>query len=304
NSRCPHLPDGFKGGVSRSCHSLEEVVRYKDQCDYVFLSPIFDSISKEGYGSTFPEETLQEAYKQGIIDSKVIALGGIKPEHAPYLKANGFGGMAYLGYVWEKLQTPPVVLSIAGSDSSGGAGILTMAIKTQNVLVVTISMIVGAVIGEMLDIDGRLNRAGERLSARFQSSGGSIGKAFVTTSLVYCIGAMTIIGSLQDGLTGDASTLYAKAMLDGTGAVIFTATLGIGVILSVIPVFLYQGGITLLAAWIAPYLTDAVICEVTAVGGLLILGIGLMLLNISKIKIANLLPAVLVAGILCSWGIL
>ncbi|MBQ2246756.1 MAG: DUF554 domain-containing protein [Selenomonadales bacterium] len=181
---------------------------------------------------------------------------------------------------------------------------LTMAIKTQNVLVVTISMIVGAVIGEMLDIDGRLNRAGERLSARFQSSGGSIGKAFVTTSLVYCIGAMAIIGSLQDGLTGDASTLYAKAMLDGTGAVIFTATLGIGVILSIIPVFLYQGGITLLAAWIAPYLTDAVICEVTAVGGLLILGIGLMLLNISKIKIANLLPAVLVAGILCSWGIL
>ena len=123
NSRCPHLPDGYKGGVSRSCHSLEEVVLYKDQCDYVFLSPIFDSISKEGYGSTFSEETLQEAYKQGIIDSKVIALGGIKPEHASYLEANGFGGMAYLGYVWDKLQTPPVVLSIAGSDSSGGAGI-------------------------------------------------------------------------------------------------------------------------------------------------------------------------------------
>ena len=123
NSRCPHLPDGFKGRVSRSCHSLEEVVRYKDRCDYVFLSPIFDSISKEGYGSTFSEETLQEAYKQGIIDSKVIALGGIKPEHASYLKANGFGGMALLGYVWDKLQTPPVVLSIAGSDSSGGAGI-------------------------------------------------------------------------------------------------------------------------------------------------------------------------------------
>ncbi|MBR0324879.1 MAG: DUF554 domain-containing protein, partial [Selenomonadales bacterium] len=86
---------------------------------------------------------------------------------------------------------------------------LTMAIKTQNPLIVTISMIVGVVIGEMLDIDGRLNRAGERLSARFQSAGGSIGKAFVTTSLVYCIGAMAIIGSLQDGLTGDASTLYA-----------------------------------------------------------------------------------------------
>lgn len=123
NSRFPHLPDGYKGGVSRSCHSLEEVVLYKDQCDYVFLSPIFDSISKEGYGSAFSKEALQEAYKQGIIDSKVIALGGIKPEHASYLKANGFGGMAFLGYVWDKLQTPPVVLSIAGSDSSGGAGI-------------------------------------------------------------------------------------------------------------------------------------------------------------------------------------
>lgn len=181
---------------------------------------------------------------------------------------------------------------------------LTMAIKTQNVLIVTISMIIGAVIGELIDIDGKLNRAGERLSARFRSSGGMIGKAFVTTSLVYCIGAMAIIGALQDGLTGDASTLYAKAMLDGTAAVIFTATLGIGVILSIIPVFIYQGSITLLATWLAPLLTDAVICEVTAVGGLLIVGIGLSLLKICQIKIANLLPAVLVAGILAGIGIL
>lgn len=181
---------------------------------------------------------------------------------------------------------------------------LTMAIKTQNVLIVTISMIIGAVIGEIIDIDGKLNRAGERLSARFQSSGGAIGKAFVTTSLVYCIGAMAIIGALQDGLTGDASTLYAKAMLDGTGAVIFTATLGIGVILSIIPVLVYQGTITLLATWLSPLLTEAVICEVTAVGGLLIVGIGLSLLKISQIKIANLLPAVFVAGILAGIGIL
>lgn len=181
---------------------------------------------------------------------------------------------------------------------------LSMAIKTQNVLLVTISMIVGAVIGEIIDIDGRLNRAGERLSVRFQSSGGALGKAFVTTSLVYCIGAMAIIGALQDGLTGDASTLYAKAMLDGTGAIIFTATLGIGVILSIVPVLLYQGSITLLATWLSPLLTEAVICEVTAVGGLLIVGIGLSLLKISQIKIANLLPAVLVAGILAGIGIL
>lgn len=181
---------------------------------------------------------------------------------------------------------------------------LTMAIKTQNVLIVTISMIIGAVVGEIIDIDGKLNRAGERLSARFQSSGGAIGKAFVTTSLVYCIGAMAIIGALQDGLTGDASTLYAKAMLDGTGAVIFTATLGIGVILSIIPVLIYQGTITLLATWLSPLLTEAVICEVTAVGGLLIVGIGLSLLKISQIKIANLLPAVFVAGILAGIGIL
>lgn len=177
---------------------------------------------------------------------------------------------------------------------------LTMAIETQNVLVVAGSMIIGAVIGELLDIDGRLNRIGDRLSARLQSSGGSLGKGFVTATLVYCIGAMAIVGSLQDGLTGDASTLYAKAMLDGTGAVIFTATLGIGVILSVIPVLLYQGSITLLAAWVAPLLTDAIICEVTAVGGLLILGIGLNLLKICQIKIANLLPAVFAAGFLCA----
>ncbi len=136
---------------------------------------------------------------------------------------------------------------------------VTMAIETKNVLVVTMSMIIGAFVGELLGISDKLDRLGEWLSAKFRSDGGSIGEAFVTASLVYCIGAMAIIGSLQDGLTGDATTLYAKAMLDGTAAVIFTATLGIGVIFSAIPVLLYQGSITLLAGTVAPYLTEAVI---------------------------------------------
>ena len=123
NSRCSIVPDGFSGSISRSCHSLEEVVQHKDSCNYLFLSPIFNSISKKGYESAFSDAVLKEAAGRGVIDSKVYALGGVTRERLPWLEEMGFGGAAMLGSVWGKLVTPPVVLTIAGSDSSGGAGI-------------------------------------------------------------------------------------------------------------------------------------------------------------------------------------
>lgn len=123
NSRFPEKPAGFNGLVSRSCHSIDEAAACKDACDYVFLSPVFDSISKEGYCSGFTSGQIRQARDCGIIDSKVYALGGITPEKTDMLEEMGFGGGAMLGYVWKSLRTPPVVLTIAGSDSSGGAGI-------------------------------------------------------------------------------------------------------------------------------------------------------------------------------------
>lgn len=123
NSRCSTVPEGFKGSISRSCHSLDEVEKFKENCDYLFLSPIFDSISKQGYRSAFTEEVLREAARKGIIDDKVCALGGVHHGCLQFLEELGFGGAAMLGSVWGKLVTPPVVLTVAGSDSSGGAGI-------------------------------------------------------------------------------------------------------------------------------------------------------------------------------------
>ena len=123
NSRNGVVPTGFRGTISRSCHTAEEVVRYKAECDYVFLSPIFDSISKEGYRSAFADDELEALRDSGVIDNKVYALGGITMDNLQRIKSLGFGGAAMLGAAWRCRLTPPVVLTVAGSDSSGGAGI-------------------------------------------------------------------------------------------------------------------------------------------------------------------------------------
>ena len=123
NRRFSDIPANFKGLISRSCHSLEEIAIYKNQCDYLFLSPIYDSISKAGYCSNFSADELAQACRNGIIDSRVYALGGVTRDKFPELENWGFGGGAMLGSVWSALTTPPVVLTIAGSDCSGGAGI-------------------------------------------------------------------------------------------------------------------------------------------------------------------------------------
>ena len=175
---------------------------------------------------------------------------------------------------------------------------LQMATKTQNILIVIISMVIGGLLGEFLDIDKWLTRFGEEVTRRMGSRYGDAGQGFITGSLVFCVGAMAIVGSIQDGLTGDASTLYAKAMLDTVAAAVFSSGMGVGVALSSIPVLIYQGGITLLASSLSGTISDGMITEMTAVGGLLIVGISLLILEIKTIKVANLLPAVPVAAII------
>lgn len=175
---------------------------------------------------------------------------------------------------------------------------LQMALKTQNILIVILSVVIGGLIGEFLAIDSRLVTLGEWLTLRMGAKYGSVGEGFITGSLVFCVGAMAIVGSIQEGLTGDASILYAKSMLDAVAAAVFTSGLGIGVALSSISVLLYQGTITVLASSLSSVIADGMIIEMSAVGGLLIMGISLLMLEIKTIKVANLLPAVPVAAII------
>lgn len=171
---------------------------------------------------------------------------------------------------------------------------IRMALQGQEPLILIGSLVIGGVFGASLDLEGRLTRMGNRLEHMFGQGEGRFAQGFVTATLVYCVGAMAIMGALEDGLTGKYDTLAAKSMLDGISAVVFSSSLGIGVAFSAVPVLLYQGGISLLANRISPLLTEGMITEMTTVGGALILGIGLNLIEATKIKVANLLPAVIV----------
>lgn len=168
------------------------------------------------------------------------------------------------------------------------------ALEGQNAIVLIVSMVLGAVVGTLLDIDRQINRLGTWVERRMNKDGGQTGIAqgFVTASLLFCVGAMAIVGSLQSGLKGDHSVLITKSILDMISSVMLTGTLGIGVMLSAVPIFLYQGAIALAAGLLQGLLADAaLVAEITCAGSLLILGLGLNMLGMTKLKVANFLPA-------------
>ena len=175
------------------------------------------------------------------------------------------------------------------------------ALKGENTLIAILSIAIGAIIGEIIDLDRRLNNLEQLLEARFSKGDGeqTVARAFVMSSLLFCVGAMAIVGSLQSGLTGDHEMIYTKSMLDGISSIIFASSLGYGVVFSAVAVFVYQGAIVLLAQWIAPFLSDAVIVEMTCTGSLLIIALGLNMLGLTRIKVANYLPALLLPILLC-----
>ena len=177
------------------------------------------------------------------------------------------------------------------------------AFEGENTLITIISIVLGAVIGEAIDIDALLNRLAKKAENRLNRNGGNVkfANGFISATLLFCVGAMAIVGSLDSGLTGDNTTLYTKSLLDGISSVVFASSMGIGVAFSAIPVLILQGGITLLAHLISPLLTDTIINEMTCVGSLLIIALGLNLLDISKIKVANYLPAVFIPMLLCQF---
>ena len=166
----------------------------------------------------------------------------------------------------------------------------------QNPLIAIISMVVGALIGELLDLDQKMKNLGDWVQKKTERlvKGGkaSVSEGFVTASLLFCVGAMAIVGSLQSGLTGDHSTIFAKSLLDGISSIVFSASLGIGVAFSAVAIFLYQGSIVLLASFLQPLLSDVVIAEMTCVGSLMIVALAFNMLGMTKIKVMNLVPAI------------
>lgn len=180
---------------------------------------------------------------------------------------------------------------------------LSMAMKAAessgyDLFIVIASLVIGGVIGELIDIEGKLNSVGKFVEGKMSrfSKGGKVSEAFVFSSLVYCVGAMAIVGSLESGLQGVHKILYTKAMLDGFSAIFFTSAMGIGIMLSAVPVFLYQGSIALMAGWLSSVMSEPVIGVMSATGGLLIMGVALNVMEIKKINVGNLLPAIFVAG--------
>lgn len=173
----------------------------------------------------------------------------------------------------------------------------TYALDANNILVVIISLLVGIIIGEFLNIEGQIDKLGSFIENTMKSKLGGgennkIAQGFVTASLLYCVGSMTIMGSLESGISNNHTILYTKAVMDGIMSVIFASTLGIGVAFSALSIMVYQGTITLLANYIAPFLNDTVITEMNGVGGIMLMCLALNILEIKKIKVGNMLPAI------------
>ena len=167
-------------------------------------------------------------------------------------------------------------------------------IGSENIILVIGSIVIGGIIGEFIGIENKLDSLGESIQNKIGQSNSNISKGFVTTSLIFCVGAMAIVGALESGMQGKHEILFAKSLIDGILSIIFASTLGIGVGFSAISVFFYQGSITLLANFLKNLLNPGIINEMSSIGGILIMAIGINILGIKKIKVGNLLPAVFI----------
>lgn len=179
---------------------------------------------------------------------------------------------------------------------------LQMALGTANIIITIVSLASGAIIGEAIGIEDRLNELGKwvggKVAGKEEGAAKRIAEGFVSATLLFCIGAMAVVGSIQDGLAGDHTTLFAKATLDGIISVVLSANLGIGVMFSTVSVGIYQGAITALAGFLEPFIAGGVLTEITAAGGVMIMAIGTNMLNVTKIRISNMLPGIVTAAII------
>jgi len=175
---------------------------------------------------------------------------------------------------------------------------ITMALKTEHYLILIFSLILGSIIGELLDIDAWLKKISETLKKKWHLKNDKFSEGLVTAFLLFCMGSMTILGAIEEGLGGNPNLLLTKSLLDGIASIALAAALGIGVMLSVIPLLIYQGGLTLLAKLFEQSVTLPIINELTAVGGIILIGLGITILEIKKLKVINMLPSLVIVVVL------
>lgn len=202
--------------------------------------------------------------------------------------AGGIIGLLFKNIIPEKISEALLKTSGLAVIAIG----ISLMSAGDNFTLLILSLIIGTVIGEVIDIEGKLDKFGSFIERKMKNKQSNIALGFVTCTLVYCVGSMAIVGSIQSGLTGNHEILFSKAVIDGITAISFAASMGAGVILSGVSVFIYQGIITLLAGVMQSLLSTVVVNEMTAIGGIIIMGIGLNFLEIKRIKVGNLLPSI------------
>ena len=168
---------------------------------------------------------------------------------------------------------------------------VSMSLKTDRYLIMIFSLVLGAICGELIDLDAGFNRMSEALKRRLHIGGDGFTEGLITAFFLFCVGSMTILGAFEEGLGGEPTLLMTKSVLDGFSSIALAASLGIGVLFSALPLFLVQGGLTLFAASLQDFFTPEMIDALSSVGGVLLLGLGISILEIKKIKVANLLPS-------------
>ena len=173
-----------------------------------------------------------------------------------------------------------------------------MAMKTGSYLILVFSLVIGGIIGEALDIEKFTERQADALKKKIKFGGDKFSEGMLTAFLLYCMGSMTILGALEEGMNNDSALLITKSVMDGFSSIALASAFGIGVAFSVIPMLIFQGGLTLLAMYFGEFIDVIIVNELTAVGGILLIGLGINILDIKKIKVFNLFPALIIAVIL------
>lgn len=184
---------------------------------------------------------------------------------------------------------PLSVLFVGASSAIGG-----MLEEGAEPILFIVSLVLGSILGEWLDIEGKLQALGNGLQNRFGKGDSNLAQGFVAASLLFCVGTMSILGALESGIQGVHTTLFVKSVLDGTTSIIFASTMGVGVMLSAVSVFVYQGILTLGASFLQPFLTGDMIREISIVGGIMIFALSTNMLEMTKIKVGNMLPAIVI----------
>jgi len=231
----------------------------------------------------------------------MIGLGTIV--NAAAIIVGGAAGLALKKFLHSRItdtvmQGVGLAVIIIGISGALGAAftVVNGGITSEHILFMIIALALGAFSGELIKIESKLESLGEFCERKTANLGSNstFAQGFVTATLVFCVGSMAIVGSLEEGISGNTDILFAKSALDGITSMIFASTMGVGVLFSAVVLGVYQGLITLLAAFVAPYFNDVVIAQMSLIGSVLIMGIGLNLLKIAKIKVGNLLPAVFI----------